>query len=224
MAFVYSCCFWFSLRLGGILIGIFSVGLIALAGNCYAHTHTKQLKEQITYWTNNFDLINLAHYLEYIKDDPGKYTSLGITISCIYIIVCLLFIYGAYTCNNTLMIPYMVMETTRLVLLSILIANFLFLLKQNTMDIGLLIGASVGSGFFLLGMFYLWVCAVNLPIVVNEIKLDEQAATIRKLKQILENSNQRTFADTVDNLPYATDYGQPRNMMFIVSRNGLIKS
>ncbi|KAL0893883.1 hypothetical protein ABMA27_013986 [Loxostege sticticalis] len=221
MAFVYSCCFWFSLRLGGILIGIFSVfqGVISLAFSCYAQSHPNEVKDQITHWLNNLDLIYLKQYLENVKEDPERFASLSITVSCIYIIVCVLYIYGAYKCNNTLMMAYLVTETARLVMLSIIIANFLFLLKQNTMDIGLLIGASVGTGFFLLGMFYLWVCAINLPILVNEIKLDEQAATIHKLQQMLDTNNQNPFTDAADNVPYATDYGYSRNMMFAVSRN-----
>lgn len=55
-------------------------------------------------------------------------------------------------------------------------------------------------------MFYLWVCAANLPIVINEMERDEQAATIKKLQKLLEQS--KSFQHNQDDLPssVAIDY------------------
>lgn len=47
------------------------------------------------------------------------------------------------------MMAFIGIEFLRLILVSLLMATGLLLLKQNTMDIGFLIGASVVVGFFL---------------------------------------------------------------------------
>lgn len=54
-----------------------------------------------------------------------------------------------FQCNNILMFSFILLELLRLVFISILVATGLLLLKQNTMDIGFLIGASVVGGFLL---------------------------------------------------------------------------
>ncbi|XP_059054322.1 uncharacterized protein LOC131848464 [Achroia grisella] len=221
MAFVYSCCFWFSLRLGGLLIGIYSVlqAVIALIAFCMGLIHYERVVDEIKELVNNNNvkLIYTKDYLETLKSDPEKYFTLGIVVTCIYILSCLLFMYGAYTCNNILMIGYILLELTRLVILSVIVATCLLVLKQNTMDIGLLIGASVAGGFFLLGEFYLWVCAVNLPILINEMERDEQAETIDRLQQLLEINKQRAIAYGSYNYHFTVDYGN--NSEFTVPRN-----
>ncbi|XP_035437152.2 uncharacterized protein LOC118267326 [Spodoptera frugiperda] len=205
MALVYSCCFWFSLRLGGILTGIISLfqGLVLLVFCCLGHRHPDLVKDEITNWIHNYNLIYAQSYLEDVQADPDKYISLGISFSSIYMIVCVVYIYGAYTCNNMLMVFYILMELLRLIIISVLIATVLLLIKQNNMDIGMLIGASVAGGFLLLGMFYLWICAANLPIVINEMERDEQAAVINKLQQLLEANNPRAIPRGIDSIPFA---------------------
>ncbi|XP_061712286.1 uncharacterized protein LOC133521369 isoform X1 [Cydia pomonella] len=210
MAFVYSCCFWFSLRLGGILIGIFSLvqALIVLIGCGLAYTHPDRAKDDIAMWTHNMILIYTKDYIDDILTNFNRYVTFGITVTCLYIVACILFIYGAYTFQNILLIGFILAELIRLLFLSVLVATGLLVLKQNTMDIGLLIGASVAGGFLLLGMFYLWVCALNLPVLINEMERDEQAATIAKLRQVLEmtNSNQLRAAQGLDDhIPLAND-------------------
>ncbi|KAJ2952763.1 hypothetical protein O0L34_g7123 [Tuta absoluta] len=216
MAFVYSCCFWFSLRLGGIIIGTFSLlqGLLVLIGNCVAYNRIPDVQEQITHLLDNFNLIYVGEYLEYMRNEPGKVITFGICSSCFYIFFCLLYIYGAYTYNNMLMIAFILSELVRLVGLSVMVATWLLVLKQNTMDIGLLIGASVGSGFFLLGMFYLWVCAANLPVLINEMECDEQAKTIARLRRLLQEG-QKPVGRNLDAFP--ADRGL-YNDVFMVSR------
>nr|XP_021181297.2 uncharacterized protein LOC110369958 [Helicoverpa armigera] len=220
MALVYSCCFWFSLRLGGILIGIFSLfqGLLVLVFCCLGYGHSESIKDEIANWITDYNLIYAKTYLENIQADPEKYISLGISFTSIYMIVCVIFIYGAYTCNNILMVTYILLELLRLIMISILVATFLLLIKQNTMDIGLLIGASVGGGFLLLGMFYIWVCAANLPIVINEMERDEQAAIISKLEQLLEVNQRNVPLDTIPFSAQSEDNIVNRNV-FIVPRN-----
>ncbi|CAH2259265.1 jg10023 [Pararge aegeria aegeria] len=93
--------------------------------------------------------------------------------------------------NNAAMIGFILIELIRLFILSIIVTTLLLVLKQNIMDIGLVIGASVMGGFVLLGLFYLWVCAASLPLLINEMELEEQAAKIEKLQLLLENKNQR---------------------------------
>lgn len=47
------------------------------------------------------------------------------------------------------MMAYIVVELVRLIALTVLVIALLLTLKKNTMDIGLLIGASVLGGFIL---------------------------------------------------------------------------
>ncbi|KAG6457409.1 hypothetical protein O3G_MSEX010285 [Manduca sexta] len=100
-------------------------------------------------------------------------------------------VFRLFQCNNVLLVAYILLELLRLIVISIIVATGLLLLKQNTMDIGILIGASVAGGFLLLGMFYLWICAANLPVLINEMERDDQSDTITKLREILEAKNQR---------------------------------
>ncbi|XP_045445756.1 uncharacterized protein LOC123653819 [Melitaea cinxia] len=202
MAFVYSCCFWFSLRLGGILIGLFSIikTTIALVFLFIGYTHPHNVKNQISMWKRDINLIYMSGYIEHFEavcksnlknfiPEPEKYICYCITICCIYIFLCFLYIYGAYTCNNALMVAFIMVELIHLIILSIFVTTWLIILKKNTMDIGLVIGASVASGFILMGLFYLWVCAATLPTLINEIEREEQLATINKLQELLENKN-----------------------------------
>ncbi|XP_045785220.1 uncharacterized protein LOC123880887 [Maniola jurtina] len=224
MVLVYSCCFWFSLRLAGILIGFFSViqavlGIIAFA---IVYKHQQDVKEQLSLWMKNLNLIYVNGYLENFQADPEKYITYSIVILSIYIFFCILFIYGAYVCNNAAMIGFILIEMIRLITLSILVTTWLLVLKQNTMDIGLVIGASVASGFTLLGMFYLWVCAAALPMLINEMEREEQKAKIDKLEQLLEYKKQRfnpllsTFDDDDEDL-----YNK---QLFVIPRNNFSKS
>ncbi|XP_046964575.1 uncharacterized protein LOC124533389 [Vanessa cardui] len=204
MALVYSCCFWFSLRLGGILIGLTAIikAITALVVFCIAYKQPENVKYQISLWMTNMNLIHVSGYLENFQagnycyqihfiSDPEKFLSYGITLCCIYLVVSVLYIYGAYMCNNISMIPFILVEFIHLIILSIFITTWLIVLKQNTMDIGLVIGASVTSGFILMGLCYLWVCAATLPVLINEIEQEEQRATINKLQKLLEDKNQR---------------------------------
>ncbi|KAJ8722729.1 hypothetical protein PYW07_003909 [Mythimna separata] len=191
-------------------------GLLILVFSCLGHSQSQLVKDEITNWINDYNLIYAKSYLEDMQADPEKYLSLGISFSSIYIIVCIIYIYGAYTCNNMLMVTYILMELLRLILISTLVATFLLLIKQNTMDIGLLIGASVLGGFLLLGIFYLWVCAANLPIVINEMERDEQAAIINKLQHLLEVNNPKTVPRALDTIPFSA---QPED---VVNRNVFI--
>ncbi|XP_026495113.2 uncharacterized protein LOC113399984 [Vanessa tameamea] len=193
MALVYSCCFWFSLRLGEILIGLTAIirAIIALVALCIAYKQPENVKYQISLWMTNMNLIHVSGYLENFQADPEKYLSYGITLCCIYLVVCVLYIYGAYMCSNVTMIPFILVELIHLIILSIFITTWLIVLKQNTMDIGLVIGASVTSGFVLMGLFYLWVCTATLPVLINEIEQEEQRTTINKLQKLLKDKNQR---------------------------------
>ncbi|CAH0720814.1 unnamed protein product, partial [Brenthis ino] len=144
------------------------------------------------------NLLYLGDLLEKIVTDPETYTPYFITLYCIYVLMCVLYIYGAYTCNNILMVAFILVELIRLITLSIIVTTLLLVLKQNTMDIGLVIGASVASGFVLLGMFYLWVCAANLPILINEMEREQHKATIHTLQRLLETKNQRIHKQYVN--------------------------
>ncbi|CAK1581935.1 unnamed protein product [Parnassius mnemosyne] len=222
MAWVYSCCFWFSLRLGGILIGIFSAiqGIILLIVCGVGCSEPEKIKQKIAVWINDVNLIYTKDYVETLQTDPKKALGIIIVLTCIYIIICLLYVYGAYKCNNVLMVVYILVELVRLIALTTFVTTMLLMLKQNTMDIGLLIAVSVVGGFVLLGMFYMWVCAANLPIVINEKKHDEQAATIAKLHQLL-NANKAKTTGLDDTSRLVNNEYSYHNNVFVVSNKNI---
>ncbi|XP_050345716.1 uncharacterized protein LOC126770363 isoform X2 [Nymphalis io] len=164
------------------------------------------------------NLIYVSGYLETFQADPEKYISYGITLYSIYIVVSVLYIYGAYRCSNALMVPFIIVELIHLIILSIFITTWLIVLKQNTMDIGLVIGASVASGFVLMGLFYLWVCAATLPVLINEIEQEEQRATINRLQKLLENKNQRLKRGNYNSSYSYDNEDLRRTHLFIVPR------
>ncbi|XP_013182243.1 PREDICTED: uncharacterized protein LOC106128411 isoform X2 [Papilio xuthus] len=167
--------------------------LIVLTISCVGYSNPKNIEEKITFWVNDLNLIFTKEFVNNLRSDPTKTLGLIILLTCIYIIICMMYVYGAYKCNNVLMMPYIVAELVRLIAFTVLVITLLLTLKKNTMDIGLLIGASVLGGFILLGMFYLWVCAANLPIVINEKEHDEYVATITKLEELLQETKPKTL-------------------------------
>lgn len=118
------------------------------------------------------------------------------------------------------MLWFVVVEGMRLLTITVGLITWLLILKENTMDIGLLIGASVASGFFLrklkavvghphnpintyhydvsVWMYYMWICAANLPVLINERELDERAATIDKLEQLVEVKHTGSYPQGMD--------------------------
>ncbi|XP_052737707.1 uncharacterized protein LOC112052310 [Bicyclus anynana] len=185
-----------------------------------AYKHQESIKYHISLWMKNFNLIYVHGYLETIQTDPEKYLTYSIIIFIIYITVCILYIYGAYVCNNAAMVGFISVELVRLITLSILVTICLLVLKQNTMDIGLVIGASVVAGFVLLGLFYLWVCAANLPTLINEIEREEHIAKIEKLQQLLlENKNQRFKSNFLHSSFDDHDDDVDRRHLFVITRN-----
>lgn len=184
-----------------------------------AHIYTQEFVEEIKEWSSILNLHISEDYLQNIAEKPMYITICTILIS-LYIITCLAYVYGAYLCNNVLMITYILVELLRLIILSMLTATYLLLLKQSSMDLGVLIGASVASGFFLLGMFYLWICAANLPILIVEMERDEQNEKINKLQKIIESENQNTNLDEFEHMPYHVGIQDiPNRNVFFVSSN-----
>lgn len=79
--------------------------------------------------------------------------------------------------------------------------------------------------FVTVGMFYLWVCAINLPILINEMEHDEQAATISKLRHLLETKQNRGFNNNLEDLTvstplhYSTNPFRPKNVFSVSTHN-----
>ncbi|CAG4910140.1 unnamed protein product [Colias eurytheme] len=159
----------------------------------------------------------------FVRRNPDKYISYVITTLSFYILGSVFYIYGAYKFINILMFPFILLELLRLFVLTFFMITGLLVLKQNTMDLGLLIGISVIVGFTLVGMFYLWVCLANLPILINEMKEDEQIALIEKLQKIIEKSNLRYSTDWTDQ-PVGDGRFKLQNQkeIFFVSRNKIV--
>ncbi|KAH9630724.1 hypothetical protein HF086_004015 [Spodoptera exigua] len=158
-------------------------GLVLLVFCCLGHSRPELVKDAITNWIHNYNLIYAQSYLEDVQADPDKYISLGISFTSIYMIVCVVYIYGAYTVNTHLILIVLQM-----------------------------------------GMFYLWICAANLPIVINEMERDEQAAVINKLQQLLEANNPRAIPRGLDSIPFAVPSEDIVNRnIFIVPRQRDVK-
>lgn len=75
--------------------------------------------------------------------------------------------------------------------------------------------------FFSVGMFYLWVCAANLPIVINEMEREEQEELIKKLQQLLV-TNQRAGPRGIDTIPFSAQSENDNRNVFIVPRRKII--
>lgn len=74
-------------------------------------------------------------------------------------------------------------------------------------------------------MFYLWICAANLPVLINEMEKDEQAATIYKLQQML-NINQSMSTQglqTVNMAPFELDLYRKPTMTNSFNTNNMYK-
>ncbi|CAG9585482.1 unnamed protein product [Danaus chrysippus] len=187
---------------------------ILLILSIIAYKQPQDVKQQIEHWMKTFDLTYIVGFLETFKEDPQKFLTFLIIIDIFYIIICLVYIYGALTCNNALMVVFILVELARLFILTNLVTVGLLILKNNTMDIGLLIGASVACSFVLLGLYYLWLCAANLPILINEMERDEHIATINMLQKLLESKN-----TSFQELGYEDDFYS--RDMFSITRNKL---
>ncbi|XP_041977481.1 uncharacterized protein LOC121731873 [Aricia agestis] len=191
-----------------------SHALAAIVVLSIAHNEPDQTRDQISIWIKDMNLIYVKDYLISIQTNLEKHTSYSIALLTIYIATCLLYMYGSYTLKTSVMVPYIVCELVRLVVCAALLVTWLLVLKQNTMDIGLLIAASVVVGFGLLGQSYLWICNANLPIVINETEREEKLATIRKLEKMLES-----VRPGYPNLSMDDEYNERyRSNLFVVPR------
>lgn len=72
-------------------------------------------------------------------------------------------------------------------------------------------------------MFYLWVCAANLPLLINEIEQDEKTATIEKLQQQLKmkmlQSNQQSYNRAPNQVRYIDSADSYHSGIYTLPRN-----
>lgn len=70
-------------------------------------------------------------------------------------------------------------------------------------------------------MFYLWICAANLPILINEMERDEQNEKIKTLQSLVESNSRSTSLGELEHIsPYHVNLqNYPARDVLFVSRN-----
>ncbi|XP_037052459.1 uncharacterized protein LOC119085993 [Bradysia coprophila] len=165
-------CFYCSVRLGSIIVGTVSIfqaiiPLCILLANgadnlrenaIYIQTHPNEYNKQ-----NYFDML-----LTYLRKDAETFMLIATTIIGIYLAACLLIIIGAYKIWKWLLWPYIFLELFRILIILALLIVGLVILKDK-IDLGLVIGITIGYGFALLFLFYMWTCVISLYQIISII-------------------------------------------------------
>ncbi|GLH00931.1 uncharacterized protein GBIM_07180 [Gryllus bimaculatus] len=172
MVVMYSFCFWFSVRLGSIIVGVTSLvqALAFLILCCVGLEDRPTVSETIKDWLDKNEMLFLKAPLTDMSKDPEGSLVFFTSFTAIYAFCCLLLMYGAYRCNLMLMYPFMGLDLLRLIFLSICFVFAMILVKENLYNLGLLIGFSVGGGFVLLYLFYMWFCTLSMCQIVKELE------------------------------------------------------
>ncbi|XP_066995900.2 uncharacterized protein [Anabrus simplex] len=172
MPVMYSFCFWFSVRLGSIIVGAITlVQAIILFIFCGQGLENQEdVSARIQSWLDNNDMLFLKGVMEDMKNGPKLFLSILTTYTAFHMVSCLLLSLGAYKCKLIFMYPFMALEMIRLLFLSVFFVFTMMLIKQNIYNLGLLIGCSVAGGFLILFLFYLWFCTLSMCQIVKELE------------------------------------------------------
>ncbi|XP_047121738.1 uncharacterized protein LOC124805273 isoform X1 [Schistocerca piceifrons] len=208
MPVMYSFCFWFSVRLGSIIVGAVSLVqalvVLGLAGDGY--NHPQRVRDRFSHWLDTYKLRSLKNAVAAIRDDPESFLLSLIILYTAYALSCLGLIYGAYKCNLKLMYPFVALDLGRLVSMSVVFVMAMTVLKANVYNLGILIGCSVAGGFMLLYLFYLWFCTVSMCQVVRDLEhARAEESTLQLQKQPLSGPYSK-YASTGIGI-YGDSYG-----------------
>ncbi|KAL1140626.1 hypothetical protein AAG570_000556 [Ranatra chinensis] len=183
MVAMYSFCFYFSVRLGSIIVGAVSM-LQSLAVFIWivllSSLTPKDISSQINSFKQGSNFLFITRYLDAMShfaqaedgvqalkheagdDDPKAFVWLTIGLAGVHICSCCLLIIGAYKCIHRLLLPYLLVEMPRLFFLTFAHVTAMMIVKENVPDLGLLIGLTLFGSFFLIYMFYTWFCVLSL--------------------------------------------------------------
>lgn len=164
MIVMYVFCKYFSVRLGSIIVSFCAmlqsfVGVILFS---IWLSQAQQTEEQISRWLSNNNLIFMTGFFRDVEQSTEAYMKGFLVFFTVHFLTCLLLGYGAYKCNRLLMYPFLITESVRLLSLSYIHVVGMMIMKENILDLGLLIGCSLAGGFMLLLLFYMWFCVISL--------------------------------------------------------------
>uniref|UniRef100_A0A1B6FU19 Uncharacterized protein n=2 Tax=Cuerna arida TaxID=1464854 RepID=A0A1B6FU19_9HEMI len=176
MAVMYSFCRYFSVRLGTILVAVSSMIQSLILGAIFLVwlNNAGQMTEDIEDWRTANNLIYTTELFEHIQYNTEGYLKSAIVFIMFHFCTCMLLVYAALECNIPLTWPFLVTEFVRLAIF--LFAHFtaMMLVKENILDLGLLIALSISGGFLLLGLFYCWFCVVSLCQCLRELRAQQK--------------------------------------------------
>nr|CAD7417161.1 unnamed protein product [Timema poppensis] len=208
MPVMYSFMFWFSVRLGSIIVAIItlcqvSAGLITCA---VWVNDLSGVSRQLDEWLNNNNLYYMQPVLINMEMNPKSFLDGLITFLVIQGITCLLLVYGAYKINLYLVYPYILVDLVRLLFVSINFVIAMTLVKENVFDLGVLIGGSVIGGFIILFLFYLWFCVVSFCQIVKEVEKIKEVPTLSNDGDFYQKQEGAVGINNGYNLPLGKPY------------------
>ncbi|BES95139.1 Glucoside xylosyltransferase [Nesidiocoris tenuis] len=178
MVLLHRFCFIFTIRLGTIFIC--SINLIL----------NTVLLAYLFKWVNlpeadtaNFIHENIGHkkvahgadLIQAVEDNPALYSQLALTISIAYGVSCILGTFGAFACQEGYLWPFIILNIARDVCAIGVHIFFTTLIKENSQDLGLLIGVTLAGSFILMFAFYCDACVYSLRQVLGNPVLRELA-------------------------------------------------
>ncbi|XP_050299019.1 uncharacterized protein LOC126737942 [Anthonomus grandis grandis] len=179
MPCVYKCCLWFSLRLGNILIAVFStvkslilIGLLLRVGRDKLWTILRTISSNLEFTNENTEFIT------------QKFHSIYMFVIMFYLINCITSImlgFGAYLCNRCLCFPFIIQQIAYFILgfyPATIFFRYLSFLAFESVDeehraklsLPTFIGIVTTGQLYVAFMLYLTVCSYSFTEVVRILR------------------------------------------------------
>ncbi|KAF6206652.1 hypothetical protein GE061_017888 [Apolygus lucorum] len=177
-------CFIFSIRLGSIIIGSFSfLGNLApmVLLIIWVRMPDDDTREFIRSRIDNKNTMQIKKIIAAVEKDPALFIQLGLSASIVYSTSCIFEIYGAYKCKEIFLLPFLFLTLLLYISFIGLHVIAMMLVKDNSQDLGLLIGATLFGSFLLMFLFYCLACVYSLWKVLRKPELRELAEETTRL-------------------------------------------
>ncbi|XP_055595737.1 uncharacterized protein LOC129746205 isoform X2 [Uranotaenia lowii] len=165
------CCFYFSTRLGSIVIGIFSIlqsaipFVVFLTGGGAAYLKEQAVK--IEQRMDDYDQERIFTWaLKRTKSDPDIVFAAVAAFLGANVVCAVVMIVGAYKIQKYLLLPFIVVDFVRLSLITMVHVIAMMVIKKS-INLGDLIAITIAGGFGLLFFFYLWACVLALYQIIG---------------------------------------------------------
>ncbi|XP_031635564.1 uncharacterized protein LOC116348645 [Contarinia nasturtii] len=169
-------CTFCSVRLGAIIVGIISFIEIAIytiiistKGSDFFITIAKCAEDYIR--DNGLDAGYLS-YPRYLETNKDTLFTVFISFHGVHLVTCVVDIIGAFLLNQWLLLPYILLEMTRLFVASATFCIFMIVIKK-AINLGYLITYWVSGTFVILLLGYLWACVLSLFQVIFIVKSEK---------------------------------------------------